>query len=342
MSQRRSPPTNPLRKKRKEATLSLKQEIFKFRDENPKLTQRQVADYFGLDNTTVSKLLKDRTEWEEKIRTTPLPLTRKRLRYPPFFVIELALLLWFRELQCTNPSFLIHDPVLLHQAQTLADKANIEPRGTSIDIDWVLAWRKRNNIVCGSIQGESGSADTEAGERWVSDTFTQICTQFKTDEIWNADETGLYWRRLPRLALMERGKKLRGIHLSKDRVSVLLCCSMTGEKFLPFVIGPSEKPRAFSSLAYIPVIWGWNKSAWMTSYWFRDWLGKFNGYAKNMGKRFALILDNCSCHKVETAVFDHREDIILNESSVRGTCQVPLYSESNKDKACEVEDKCDF
>jgi hypothetical protein len=305
-----APPSSPpssSRKQRTELSLSRKQEIFEYRDANPEVTQVQIACKFSLDKTTVSKLFKQRGQWEAIISKTTQPLSRTRIHFPPFYVIELALLLWFRETQTTNPSFLIDDAILLNQAQTLADLHQLPPLGTSITPDWLGKWKRRNNIVFAPIQGESASSDLLAGDMWLETGFADICARYRAEDIWNCDETGLYWRRLPHFALTERGKKLKGIKLSKDRITVLLCCSMTGAKFLTYIIGTSEAPRRFSSLIHKPFFWGFNKSAWMTRYWFSDFLTRFNAYARSLGRKFALIMDNCSCHKVDNDKFTNLE-----------------------------------
>jgi hypothetical protein len=207
-----------------------------------------IAEHFQMNETTASKLIKIRKKWEAIIASSRFPLSRSRTAFTPLFVVGIALLMWFRETQTSNPSFLIDEAVLLHKAQYFADKERIEPIGTSVTNSWIHAWRRTNHIICMQSHGESASADSAAGDEWIKTVYAEICASFKPDEIWSADETGLYWRRLPTVALTERGKKLRGVKVSKNRVTVLLCCSLTGEKFVPFVIGTARSPRGFSSL----------------------------------------------------------------------------------------------
>ena len=50
----------------------------------------------------------------------------------------------------------------------------------------------------------------------------------------------------------------------KDRLTVLVGASMSGEKLPLYVIGKSEKPRAFKNVQKLPVTYHPNKKAWMT------------------------------------------------------------------------------
>ena len=93
------------------------------------------------------------------------------------------------------------------------------------------------------------------------------CDGYRLEEIFNADETGLFFRALPSRSLTVKGDDCRGGKKSKDRISVLLACSAVGEKLTPFVIGHSARPRCFKGLAStlcLPVTYFSNKKAWMT------------------------------------------------------------------------------
>ena len=75
--------------------------------------------------------------------------------------------------------------------------------------------------------------------------------------------------------------------MAKERLTALFCCSMTGEKLPPFVIGKSEIPGAFRSRLGInkktkcflkppPVKWFANKKAWINADLFEKWLDMIN------------------------------------------------------------------
>ena len=60
---------------------------------------------------------------------------------------------------------------------------------------------------------------------------------YQLRDIFNADETGLFYRALPTKSMSVKGEEAKGGRKSKERITVLLVCSAEGEKLRPFVIG---------------------------------------------------------------------------------------------------------
>ena len=60
-----------------------------------------------------------------------------------------------------------------------------------------------------------------------------------------------------------KGEACKGGKLAKERVTVLLTCSSTGEKLKPLVIGKVKNPRCFKNINIdnLPVYWESNKKA---------------------------------------------------------------------------------
>ena len=61
----------------------------------------------------------------------------------------------------------------------------------------------------------------------------------------------------------------------KDRVTVLVGASMSGEKLPLLIIGKSKSPRCFSGIKSLPLEYKANAKAWMTGEIFREWLQKW-------------------------------------------------------------------
>ena len=62
-----------------------------------------------------------------------------------------------------------------------------------------------------------------------------ILQQYKADDIFNADETGLYWRLLPDKTHAVAGETCTVGKKSKDRVILLVCANMTGTEKRPLL-----------------------------------------------------------------------------------------------------------
>lgn len=77
--------------------------------------------------------------------------------------------------------------------------------------------------------------------------FQELLKEFNPSDIFNLDETGLFYKLLPNWTLCSEAKA-KGTKSTKERVSVVLCTSYTGEKVPPLVIGKAAKPRSFKGL----------------------------------------------------------------------------------------------
>jgi hypothetical protein len=66
-----------------------------------------------------------------------------------------------------------------------------------------------------------------------------IIQGYDTRGIWNVDKTGLLWKGVPNRSLVLQGEKCKGGKLAKERLTIALIYSATGEKFKPLVIGKS-------------------------------------------------------------------------------------------------------
>ena len=82
--------------------------------------------------------------------------------------------------------------------------------------------------------------------------------------IYNFDETGLFYRGLPSRTLCISSDKCKNGKFSKERITIGLCCNLDGtDKLRPIVIGKSAKPRCFRKIKSesLPVVWRANKKA---------------------------------------------------------------------------------
>ncbi len=64
------------------------------------------------------------------------------------------------------------------------------------------------------------------------------------------------------------------------------------------MIGKSRKPRCFKNIKCFPTQYTSNKTAWMTSEIFKEWLTKWDKDLIRKNKKAVLFIDNCSAHSV--------------------------------------------
>ena len=142
---------------------------------------------------------------------------------------------------------------------------------------WLSRWKERNHIKFCKSYGEKNSADLTSDNEWIQNILPSLFQEYHADDIYNADETALIYRAAPSFSMKFRGEKCFGMKTQKERITVLLCCNMTGsEKKKPFVIGKSKMPRCFKGVKNLPVAYAANENAWMTTALFNEFLKKWD------------------------------------------------------------------
>ncbi|UYV80478.1 hypothetical protein LAZ67_19000269 [Cordylochernes scorpioides] len=178
----------------------------------------------------------------------------------------------------------------------------------SASTGWLTGFIKRHSFHNLKIKGEVASADEEAARKYP-EKLAKIIKDggYCAHQIFNADETGLFWKKMPtRTYIAKSEKNASGFKAAKDRVTLLLCSNASGDRMLkPLLVNRSLKPRALKGkdLNTLPVHWMANKKAWVTTGIFTEWFNKcfvpeVENYMKEMGLEFKilLILDNAPGH----------------------------------------------
>lgn len=94
---------------------------------------------------------------------------------------------------------------------------------------WLYKWMKRYDINSSVLCGDRAEVSDETVEDWIK-RVPNICEGYSLDNIFNADETGLYFRAMPSKSMIVKGDDAGGIKTSKERFTVLLCASASGVK----------------------------------------------------------------------------------------------------------------
>lgn len=142
-----------------------------------------------------------------------------------------------------------------------------------------------------------------------------IINEYESNDIYNADETGLFWRSLPNTTLATQPQS--GGKSSKSRITVLPCSNASGSHRLDlWLIGSAANPRVFGRnnirISMHPIHYRSNKTAWMTGKIFLEWLRWFDN--QMTGRKVLLLLDNFSAHT--KAVVEAEEEGILRHTRV--------------------------
>jgi hypothetical protein len=81
---------------------------------------------------------------------------------------------------------------------------------------WLESFGTIHNINFRFLSGESAAVDMETVEDWKS-KLQQVLSEYPPEDQFNADETGLFCRQMPRKSLIKKGEKYKGGKLSKER-----------------------------------------------------------------------------------------------------------------------------
>lgn len=255
------------------------------------LSNSDVSRKHGLSSSTVSTIWKNREKLTgafEKNHTQA-----KKLRLCDKGDLDTALLSWFKVKRSENVP--ISGPVLKVQAEKFA--ANLGYLDFVCCNGWLDRFKNRHQIVFSKISGEANSVDTSIVSSWVNDKWQLIKSGYNEEDIFNADETGLFYKLSPDKTFKFKGEKCIGGKQSKVRLTVLLCSNSTGtEKRKLLVIGKSRKPRCFSNVKKLPVDYEANSKAWMTSMIFEQEIRKWDLELRKNNRKILLLVDNCPAH----------------------------------------------
>ncbi|XP_037047941.1 tigger transposable element-derived protein 1-like [Bradysia coprophila] len=239
-------------------------------------------------------------KFEDKIRTSvsagaTISLSKtSHARNPLFEKMERLLNIWIEDKNQKNMP--LNGECIRMKAKRIYDhisQFSVAIPEFSASKGWLDNFKKRFALHNICLTGEAASADEESG--------------YNDHQIFNADETGLFWKKMPkRTYVAKTEKRAPGFKVAKDRLSLLFCSNKSGDLMTkPLAIHKSLNPRAFKNAdkQKFPVFWRANKKAWMTAALFREWftdmfVPEVKQYLKkkNLSFKVLLLIDNATCH----------------------------------------------
>lgn len=279
--------------KRKHLTLAEKIKLLDFyQKEN--VSARTLADKFGIGRTQATDLIKNRETilklW--KSHGNDQMKTIKRRKTESVNINEVVYE-WFCAARAKNIP--ISGPILKEKALQVSKE--FECQNFKASNGWLDKFKSRYNISFKVICGESKSVDTETVDEWRI-KVKQLISSYEPRNIYNADETGLFYKVLPKKTLNFKNEICTSGKKSKERLTVMLCVNLIGEFEKPLIIGKSKKPRCFKNvdIKRLDPHWEANKKAWMTRSIMTEWLMWFDENMKKQKRKIILFLDNATSH----------------------------------------------
>jgi hypothetical protein len=110
---------------------------------------------------------------------------------------------------------------------------------------WLQGFQRRFGIKEYVQHGEAGSVPEEAADEMVD--LRQLTNTYQPRNVFNMDQTGLFWRRR-----LSRGLATEATHRrkkDKTRITALLYCNTDGTEKLPLsLISTAKSPRALKGI----------------------------------------------------------------------------------------------
>lgn len=73
---------------------------------------------------------------------------------------------------------------------------------------WLDNFKKRHSIKFRSEQGEAAAVDLKVVEDWQKKALRDALENYSPEDVFNADETGLFWKLMPNKTLAFKGNFL--------------------------------------------------------------------------------------------------------------------------------------
>lgn len=296
--------TPPVRKNYKFLTIAKKLELLQESDKKL-LSKGKLALKYGIPCSTLSTILKNRNRLEEAVLSDKDCETRLKLRPAQYEELESKVFTYFSNARSANLP--VSGPMLIEKARSVARQLNIECFVASNG--WLDRFKKRHNIGCLTVCGEAQIVDSEEVAAWLNKN-RQIINRYEPKDIYNMDESGLFYNLLPEKTLALKGEKCRGGKRSKERLTIAFGVNMDGsDKLKPLVIGRFKNPRCFKNIekSSLSIEYKFNKKSWMTREFFKSWLLSLQRRVAVRNRKILLLLDNFSGHLVPDMVLQNIE-----------------------------------
>lgn len=293
---------------RKAISLKIKKEILKEFEQGNSV--QSISIQRNLSYTTVSTICKrDRKKIEATVLIDQAASSTK-VRPELMTKMEALLYIWIED--CNQKGLPLSTENISIKALTIFNtlKQKYDPDDKikfAASRGWFDKFKRRHKLHSLVLNGESASANKIEADKFCDEFMNNIKGTYSLDQIFNVDETGLFWKRMPsRTFIAQESKQAPGHKTSKERLTLLLGANASGDlKLKPLLIYTSENPRAFKNVdkSKLGLYWRSNKKAWMTASLFVEWIKmcltkelKKYSKEKNIPFNFLILIDNAPGH----------------------------------------------
>lgn len=292
-------------KKRVSLTIEKKIEIINRHEKGE--TQRALSQEYNIGRTTISDIIKRKYKFfkfvsmnadkEENLKR------RRTLRRTVHKELEEKLLAWYNESR--EQGHHISGPMISVKAQLMHKELGYTEAFTASN-GWLDRFKIRNGIKLCGLREVKTESDINAVAPFKA-TLGELATylELSLEQIYNADETDLFWKMLPNPD-SDVNEVKASVRAYRERMTVLCCANASGTHKLPLIcVGRGKKSRIFTSheIKTMPATYFAQETAWMDQDIFREWfhnhfVPSVRQHLRNQGlKETALLLiDRSNSH----------------------------------------------
>ena len=328
--------TRPTPGMRNDYPISLKRQICRLCEAHPISTALQLVDLiyeqlgFRIPASTLNRIRAERDRW-----FTTLHLERRRLRVGLHQDLEDALLTWAHH-------WLEHNGAITYallQAQAMEVGRTLNIHGFGYSQGWVNRFCRRHGLALRRRVGEAASANM-ANVELARNSIPMVLANLgaRPQDVFNCDETGIILGTQPFKTLAFR--RVSGVKKQIDRITIMLCCSATGNERLKLLMVTKPKRGAREGTSFTPDIfmhYFGHPCAWSTRTIFNTWLLRVQADMIQSNRTIFLLLDNTSIHDVTIRpcteevmhgfkVLNGLNYFICDCSSIRGFMEMSINS----------------
>ena len=177
---------------------------------------------------------------------------------------------------------------LVFKTKAIEFTAKMNVKNFKASDGWLDRCKKRFNVLFTTVSGENNACTGEMIAPREQSKLPIILSKYDLNQIYNADELGLFYRTQPIKSLHLKNENCVGGKHSKLHLTGLTAANAFWEKLSLFIIGKFKKPQYFKHIKHMPSCYRSQKKSWMDSMLFKEWV-------REVDKRFnQRSMKNCS------------------------------------------------
>ena len=272
----------------KRVTISLERKYEIIKCFESKVKTNEIVKRFGLkDRRNVHSIVKKKDKIKEKYenmkkKDAKISSYIRRSNYPQ---LEEAIIKWIHQMR--GQKVPLSGPLIKEQALKFAQMMNINEFKASDG--YIAGLKKRCNIEYRIESGESFSVSQTAIDNCKSELI-ELIKNYNSKDIFNLDETGLFWKLLPTKTYAFSTESRFGIKQLKNRVTLTVITNANGSERKVCLIGASKRPHCFRGKKRLPIDYYQQHNAWMDNKIFQLIVRKINDQMKLQKRKIILLI----------------------------------------------------